>query len=430
MIKTKYYLKTILLFSFLFNSQFVSSQVNYIPGYIVSSEGDTISGYINYQDWGITPKGISFKKEMDEKKVTYTSKEIKAFGVAEDIYRSASVETAWHSDRERNLENHSILNLRLDTIFLQALILGEKSLFQITNNLGIKNFYLLDDHEFSLLKYKKYIDKIDRIKKTSEIRTYLTQLRAYFQDCPSIQSKITNTQYTKGSLNKLFSSYYKDCTSQPIEFEKHIENIEFKFGLIGGGSFSSLKFKRFPSRTNTDKFLTDTDFSNSIDISVGFFMELRMPLNRKKWSLYNELLFSKFTVNAQYSNFYHENRYTNYDTKIGLNQMILNSLVRYHILLKNNASIFLNGGLATGLASFNKNETIQYTKFYSTPTTDKKIPIKNFESFKMGSAWGIGLKYRKYSTELRYENINGIFPSGIYRSSIHKFYLLVSYSIN
>ncbi|MFK7774217.1 MAG: outer membrane beta-barrel protein [Saprospiraceae bacterium] len=396
----------------------------------MSPKGDTISGYINYQDWGITPKEISFKKEMDKKKTNYSPKEIKAFGVAEDIYRSASVETAWHSDRDRNLDDHSILNLRVDTIFLQALILGEKSLFQITNNSDVKNFYLLDDHKFSLLKYKKYKDKIDDVNKISEIRTYLTQLRTYFKDCSSIQTKITDTQYTKGSLKKLFSAYYKDCTSQPIEFEKHMGRTEFKFGLTGGGSFSSLKFKRNPSRTNIDKFLTDSDFSNSIDLSVGFFMEIRMPLNRKKWSLYNELLFSRFTVDAQYSNFYHEDRYTNYDTKIGLNQLILNSLVRYHILLKNNASIFLNGGLATGLSSFNKNETIQFTKFYSTPTTKTIKPIRNFEPLKIGSAWGIGLKYRKLSTELRYENINENFQAGIYRSSIHKFYLLVGYSFN
>lgn len=428
--KIKCYVAPFLLFYFLLNFQFLFSQANYIPGYIVSSKGDTISGYINYQDWGITPKEISFKKKMNEIKTSYTSKQIKAFGVAEDIYRSASIETAWHSDKNGNLEYNSTLNLQLDTIFLQALILGDKSLFQITNSLGLKNFYLLKNDEFSLLKYKKYNDKINGVNTISEIRTYLTQLRTYFQDCPSIQTKITDTRYTKNSLNKLFSSYYKDCTSQSIEFKKHTRSIKSKFGLIGGASFTSLKFKRYPNNTNIDKFLTNTNFSNSINQSIGFFLEFRMPLNREKWSLYNELLFSKFTVDAQYNIFYDENRYTNYDTQIGLNQVVINSFVRYHIILKENTLIFLNGGFAAGLSSFNKNKTIKETKFYSTPTTEIKTPIKNFRSFKIGSAWGIGLKYKKISTELRYENVNKTFPSGIYRSSIHKFYFLIGYRFN
>ncbi len=49
-----------LLFCILVYSN-VFSQKNYLPGYIINNEKDTIKGYINYRNWNINPKKISFR---------------------------------------------------------------------------------------------------------------------------------------------------------------------------------------------------------------------------------------------------------------------------------------------------------------------------------------------------------------------------------
>src|SRR6187549_1124270 len=69
----------------------VSAQVDYRPGYVVSSQGDTIQGSIDYRNWLQNPKTISFRPSAQGVEHTYKPLEIRAFGVAGDVYESAIV---------------------------------------------------------------------------------------------------------------------------------------------------------------------------------------------------------------------------------------------------------------------------------------------------------------------------------------------------
>ena len=39
----------------------VFAQTNYQPGYIVQNSGDTVKGFINYQEWRYSPSAVAFK---------------------------------------------------------------------------------------------------------------------------------------------------------------------------------------------------------------------------------------------------------------------------------------------------------------------------------------------------------------------------------
>ncbi len=86
---------------FIFQTSFC--QENYLPGYIITLKGDTLHGFIDYRNWDRNPDKISFKEKLSDNKLIYSSLIIKGFGVLDEIYESAIVETEISSDQTNNL---------------------------------------------------------------------------------------------------------------------------------------------------------------------------------------------------------------------------------------------------------------------------------------------------------------------------------------
>src|ERR1700712_305685 len=94
------YLFFLLLLS---GSIFASAQSKYKPGYVVTLNGDTVKGYIDYLEWGNNPKTISFKKNETAQKELYTIDNTTAFGVkGNEKYRR---ETVWLSQDRVDMGN-------------------------------------------------------------------------------------------------------------------------------------------------------------------------------------------------------------------------------------------------------------------------------------------------------------------------------------
>ncbi|MDP9048926.1 MAG: hypothetical protein M3N14_12380, partial [Bacteroidota bacterium] len=58
------------------------AQSNYKPGYVITSKGDTLRGFINYQNWDSNPTAIAFKSAQgDRNRQTFTVNDISLFTV-------------------------------------------------------------------------------------------------------------------------------------------------------------------------------------------------------------------------------------------------------------------------------------------------------------------------------------------------------------
>jgi len=74
--------QTLFLILLLCNVQFAFGQENYTPGYIVKSNKDTLKGFIDYRNWGVNPKKISFKENQSAESSSYTPIDIAGFGIS------------------------------------------------------------------------------------------------------------------------------------------------------------------------------------------------------------------------------------------------------------------------------------------------------------------------------------------------------------
>jgi len=126
----------VLLLTLVFSPSY--SQQNYLPGYIIKKNKDTINGTIDFRDWDKTPDEIKFKSNTINNPVAYKPLDIIEFGVEDQIYSSGIVETEVTKLSTNELKTSTQLNIKIDTTFLQVLIRVIKNYFTIKQRLTTK----------------------------------------------------------------------------------------------------------------------------------------------------------------------------------------------------------------------------------------------------------------------------------------------------
>ncbi len=401
--------------TFIYQTSFC--QENFLPGYIISNS-DTLHGFIDYRNWEGNPDKISFKEKLSDDRIIYYPMDINGFSVLDEMYESAVVQVEVSSADINVLEIDEESKFALDTTFLQTIIKGKKSLYFYKNKVGKDQFYIKHDSSYNLLVYNKFLKEQDGEKGIAVNKKYLGQLSSYFKDCPTIQSKIANTGYTKKSMENLFLDYY-GCTQSKIEFQKKTEKTVAEFGVFAGLSLTSLKF-------NAIDYLVNADCDPSANLSAGLFFEVTPPRNQKKWSLNNELMFSSYKIKGLYNDYESENRYTIYHTIIGFSYLKMNNMLRYKYPV-GNFSVYLNVGISNGYALSESNTVKKELKIYLSERIDESVIFNEIRKYEQGYIWGLGTKYEKYSFEVRYEAGNGMSVSSQLKSSSNRFYFLLGY---
>lgn len=409
---------TILLF--LLATYHAYSQENFLPGYVIELNGDTLNGLIDYRNWGKSPEKINFQGPGGEEQL-YSPSQIRAFGVEDERYVSAVVDTEISPVQSGKILPEPQLRLETDTAFLQTMISGPRSLYYYKDEDGKEHFYIRKDGAFELLIYKKYSEQVDGEKVIKEIREYAGQLREYLSDCPDIVSETKNADYRKGSLEKVLLAYY-DCTAEEMDFQKTSEKIRVEFGALAGVSSTSLNFK-------SDNFaaLVNTEYPASLGFAGGFSFDVIFPRNRGKWSLNNELLFSSYRVSGRYEDIQSEEQYTITTTEIGFAYLKLNNMIRYKHPFPG-FFLFFNAGISNGFAIGETNEMVRESRLFTQIRTEEGAAIEDARKFEQGLLLGLGGKWNRYSAELRYERGNGMSNFSGLNSLTNRFFFLLGYS--
>lgn len=365
------------------------SQENFVQGYIVRTNGDTIRGEVDYRNWRINPGKVQFKKSGQAAAGTYTAKEIKSFYAAGDFYYGAVVEAEKSPRTTMNLDGNPEFIIAMDTTFLHALITGEKSLFHYIDADDRENFYIGNGAGFELLKYKVYLISSHGISKKQSRKHFVGQLMNYFSACEGFQKNAAKVQYTKKSLLKAFEQCYVP-KSEGDSYIQQDTKARLDVAMLGGASYAKL------SRES---------LSASVDPVLGLSLNVVIPRNFEKWSLENNILLTRFAAEGSYSET-HMGRYTRYDTDIELTSVKLYHLLRY-TTRQQNIRYFGSAGFLHGYSFASRNETRVYSEFGPDSYT-RKGPAFPSNEVSVGYAIGVGGVYDKCSLQLRYESTKGI----------------------
>lgn len=193
------------------------AQSNYKPGYVVTSKGDTLRGFIDYREWNSNPSSVYFKTAIPDKEKKYLPAEVRLFSIdGLETYRQYSGPVSMDYTDPGHLSNSRDTSFRIETVFLKVLQKGNKlALYSFADDIKLR-FFIAETPEYNPkeLGYKLYFNYDAQTANgqkgaTVNENTYMRQLFAlankYQVQSNDIQWQIEHAGYNKDDLLKIVS---------------------------------------------------------------------------------------------------------------------------------------------------------------------------------------------------------------------------------
>ncbi|MCB2218787.1 MAG: PorT family protein [Bacteroidetes bacterium] len=411
----------ILIIVFFVAHTVVIGQDNFLPGYVVNMEGDTLQGDIHFADWDKNPKVIRFRNTSNSEVYNFTANNIKSFGVSDVVYRSAIVEIEISPIRLQELDHDPTYKFRKDTVFLKMLVTGEKELAIFIEAMGKTQLYTREGSGYQLLLFKEYLKEVDGLNQKAENSKYKGQLILYLSDCQSITDIVKDAQYTENSIARVFQ-HYADCTGEELHVDKPETKTQTNWSLFAGISNTSLILEGAMHPE-----LSSMNFDKSTNSTFGVGLNFRFKGNQGKWSLQNELMTSFYSLEGHYKKEINPNEYFVYNADISFTYLKINNLARFSYPA-GPIRIFVNGGISSG---FMLSETIDAAKssnFYSNSTNSPIEVFEDIRKFEFGLLMGGGLGFHQFDLEFRFDRGNGFSKITSLKSKTKRLFIILSYN--
>ena len=400
-------------------------QVNFKKGKIITASGDTINGMIEDQNRLRSPFRISFKADNLEKASYFKPSEIKAAILdSGDYYVSSVIEIDMDYVKSIKLkESYSNDNVKIvDTVFLRVIIQGKLSLYLFTDDNFKDHFYsTTKTNSYFELIYKRLPVDINGIVYLKEVSLYKSQLTSLMSDCPDALNKISRTEYNEKALFALFRKFNNCLPGNFISYESRYIPSKSSIYLFTGLDITKLYF--IGSGTY---YIENGNFSNSFRPALGIGINIPAIRGQKKYSALLELAWKQYDTRLNY--FFFE--YYEYNIHLQMNYLKLNTAFKYSHPGKIAPYINFGPSMALLLHSINTRHVFNHDPNL-LPNYSREQDKKAYDNplkLSYGLFGGIGINYKKFSFETRYEKYTGFTTNGG-SSHTNSFYFLVSYQL-
>ena len=207
------------------------AQSNYKPGYVINLKGDTLRGFIDYQEWDANPDAINFKTaitDRDSKK--YGTNDIDYFSVDKlESYRRYTGRISTDAVNDVSPSERDT-GYRDATVFLKVLEKGDRlALYSYKDNIKYR-YFLGDSPDYNPNEL------VFRVTKWGSENTYQKQLGAaaykYNELNDNMMVYINHTEYSGDDIQKVVRRINHTTEA---EYEKnHYDGPSLNF-FVGAG---------------------------------------------------------------------------------------------------------------------------------------------------------------------------------------------------
>jgi hypothetical protein len=381
------------------------AQGDYREGYIVTNNGDTIHGFIDYQEWEFNPESILFTLRLGPVGTPFGIRDLQAFGVMKKPYRRHIVEII-NTPRRKNQNRPVRTTSVTDTVFLQVLVEGEKTLYYLGDEYGEKYFIQPGGNVEMLVNTSDMDEPAD--KDALSKGTYRGQLADYLSACSSITDILPLVEYKAEDMINLFKHYAR-CSKSRIDYSLKMTRAKLEWGIIAGPVYTGFNVVgdnyAYQGRVNTD-FSYSLDFAIGISSNIIFPMSIPGQISANMEFMYNSYMTEGYEYGTSYMQF-------------GCKYINWNMMLRYYYPIKK-VNVFANGGVSLGYA-------LQMTNY--CPDRINEEAFKNPNELEYGYLLGLGGDYRKFSLELRYEKRNGTLTQTDVAAVTSRYYAILGYKL-
>jgi hypothetical protein len=396
-------------------SYWIQANENFIPGMVVTSMGDTLTGMIDYQNWDQSPESIRFCRKLDDKVVIYKPFDVKLFQVDGDIYIGTEADVETSTRQVKLISSEPAMQLTRKSVFLRTLVTGTKSLYHYKDSNTEDLFYIKVDSTYKLLGYKLYLNDENDVNSVRELKKYVGQLIYYMRDQPELKKTIQSVQYTRYNLTSVFIAYNK-LVQPTISNQIKKEKFKINYGISTAATINSIHFTGtgFPE-------LVLVAYSPGLSFTPGLFVEFVEPRNLGRWSIYSELLYVSYKFDSQY-----DEGNSIFKTNLDFGYLKLYNLLRYRILLPNGA-LFVNGGFSMGSIIHEINDQQRISKINSSWNVTGRA-LEDIYRHELGLVFGAGIIYKHFTLETRYAFGSGMSPYLLLGSQTRSSSIVASYN--
>jgi hypothetical protein len=282
---------------------FVTAQSNYKPGYVVTLKGDTVRGFIDYQEWDSNPTTISFKSIVSgPQSQRFTINNISFFNVnGLATYKKFTCSISMDETNTAHLSAGRDTSYRNDVVFFKILQKGKNlSLYSYTDGLKTR-FYIGEAPGYTPVEliYRIYDDTGDAAHKEGNTvieNTFLKQLFALANKYNVLDenlSKIFETaEYSQVDLLNIVSKI--NNISKQEYAKKYAEHSKFNFYVSAALNISSTSSSSVSSYT-AGGGRAYTSYLPAVSFGID------VPnLNTGKVELRGEISFAESQFNSSY----------------------------------------------------------------------------------------------------------------------------------
>ncbi|MEL7122607.1 MAG: hypothetical protein AAFO07_24385 [Bacteroidota bacterium] len=381
--------KPLLLLFSLFIAQQICAQNDFRPGYVITTKGDTINGFVNYKVGLKKFEVCNYKKSKEEKDpVNYFPNQIHGYGFVGDRFFEAKEITAEESKK----------------VFIEVLVKGKATLYRYNSDFFIEK----NDSIFKQLVNEVSIEYTELGYREKQSNRHIGVLTYLFSDCPKVKKKAQTVQLKEKALVNLTKAY-NDCFNEPsIVFLEDKPWIKANVGLSPGTNFSSLTIDE--AIENEDLGFFSSDLGNATAFSIGAFVDISVPRINDRISIHTAVQYVSANFEGSRTR---SNRFFNfsYETTTELEQLRIPVGIKYTFPEKKVTPYFAVGvmnniNLKTNTVSVVERERIVNNSIQNfEESTDLDTTIPGFWA-------GIGIKKTIKNTlngflELRFERSTG-----------------------
>jgi opacity protein-like surface antigen len=190
-------------------------------GYILTSGGDTLRGWLSYDDKIANPSSCMFKLNEDDPPTQYLPGEIRGYRYKDNGRYFASMTVPLDQENK--------------TLFLEWLIKGKANILcYAPNAIEIRYFIILDND--SIYELKNTLQREVKEGKVYEFekKEYVGALTYYLGDCPSLYHDIRTAAFSSKSFVNVAKKYHElTCDSTDcIIYADNSRKLRFSLGIL------------------------------------------------------------------------------------------------------------------------------------------------------------------------------------------------------
>ncbi|NAS12614.1 porin family protein [Poritiphilus flavus] len=306
-----------------------NAQIRFEKGYFLNNLGERTNCLIKNVGWKSNPTEFEYKLGESEAPQKATTYGIAEFGIEGGItYRKFKVAIDRSSLQLKYLSKTKEPQFKNETLFLKVLVEGDANLYSYEDS-SLKRFFISkSDSNAEQLIYKKYLSASGQI---GENLAYKNQIWEQLR-CEGLSlADARKTAYNEKHLIRYFHNYNSCMDDTYTIAEKAVAKTGDKIhlGIRVGTNSASLDIN------NTQTENRDADFGNMIGLRFGAQVELVMPFNRNKWSIYINPMYQSYEGEKALINQIVSVDYASIETSLGL---------RHYFFLSDHSKIFINAG--------------------------------------------------------------------------------------